>query len=272
VSKETFCPKCHASLPPRGRFCLECGLDLYEEGVHSPPRHIIPVILFLLLAAALATYIATRRPPKRSDPEKEEVSRLTNELLALVQEKGFATIVARYYKPDKERYERVGELLREIVRGRGAPGLNLFESSTMNDPEEADKFVKRFGTEHPEYVAGVLAAFKFNDGALRAKFGTKFGAQRTEDFVAWYLSLAFGSYKAEGAKVTEVSWQYRSDGPPLMVARIQYRVAYQPVPGVADPVTVAWLRRGKDAWTLELGIDELFNLPEVLDLLSRVKI
>lgn len=274
MTKTTQCPKCDAPLPERGRFCLECGLDLYEEGVHAAPRHLIPVAILLAAVAAFAIYAATRKPPAQADPEREEVTRLTARLLELAEQGEFPAIVSRFHEPDKERYKKAGELVREIVRGPGVPGLRIFETNAMNDIEEADKFVKKYGTPHPQYVAGVLAAFKFQDGALRAKFGLKYGAQRTKDFVAWYLSLAFGACKLKDAKIRSISWQPRGDAPPLMIASIEYPEGYEyePIPGVADPKTIAWLYHGKGKWTLELGMDDLFLLQEVLNLLGRVKI
>ena len=272
MTKSPRCPKCHATLPRRGRFCLECGLDLYEEGVHAPPRHLIPIAVVLAAVAAIAIYAATRTRRPQADPEREEVARLTAQLLELAEQGRFRTIVTRFYAPDKERYTRVDELLREIVRGAGAPGLNIFQTNAMNDPDEADKFVGKYGTPHPKYVAGLLGALKFRDGALMGKWGATFGAQRTEDFVCWYLRQAFRTYDLKGAKMGDIRWQPRGDAPPLMVATIQCAEAFEPIPGLADPRTIAWLHHGKGKWTLDLGIDDLFLLEEVLNLLGRVKI
>ena len=94
---------------------------------------------------------------------------------------------------------------REIVRGRGAPGLSNFRAIALDTLKEADKLVDRYKTQHPDYVVAVLAALTFNNGALRATVaGTPFGPQRAENFCAWHLALAFGGADPKAATIAGV--------------------------------------------------------------------
>jgi hypothetical protein len=277
VSKATICPQCHAQLPRTGRFCLECGCDLYEHGVRRPPIHIVPIALLVLAFGGLVTYIVTHESGGKAPPEVQEVTDLTTELLLLAADGEYRAMVTRFYQPDAECYERTDKLLRQIVRGSGVPGLNIFRAACVDDPEEADKFVKKYGVEYRDYVAGLLAALEFQDGALRTKLGAKFGAQRTLDFVAWYLSLVFGPTEPDRAEIATVRWQDGPDGSPLLVVSVRFpkprdATLSAPVAGVADPARLAWRRVGEGKWALTLGcLESHFRLEEVLQLLQRVK-
>jgi len=61
--KPARCPKCEAELPRRGRFCLECGCDLYAEGVRRPPPPLVPIALIALAVGIVAVLavLASRR-------------------------------------------------------------------------------------------------------------------------------------------------------------------------------------------------------------------
>jgi len=273
-----LCPQCHAQLPRRGRFCLECGYDLYERGVRRPPSVLLPIALGVLLVVAFGVWFVARDPGERRPPEYHEVMGLTQELLRLAAKGEYRTIVSRFYEPDAAVYQKTGDLLREIVRGSGAPGLNLFRAATTNDPNEADTFCRKYNVQHREYVGGLLGALGFDDGLLRTKLGGTFGEQRTQDFVAWYLFLAFRSVaEPDKAEVADARWETRADDEHL------YRVALRfpeplgelppaPIPGVADPAKLEWRRLGEGRWALTLGcLDDHFRLEEVLALLQRVK-
>jgi hypothetical protein len=278
VSKTTVCPQCHAQLPRRGRFCLECGADLYEQGVRRPPMHIIPITLVVLAFAGLAVYLALHEPGERQPPEYREVTQLTREVLRLAAASDYRTIVGRYYEPDAERYKRTDELLREIARGSGAPGLNLFRAQCMDDPEEAEKFIKKYAVEHVEYAAGLLGALAFQDGALRTRLGAQFGSERTLNFVAWYLSLAFGSVEPDKAEVADARWDVQADKEHLYVVTLRFpepldpTALPSPIPGVADPRRLVWRRLEEGKWVLTLGcLEDHFLLEDILALLQRVK-
>jgi hypothetical protein len=270
LTKQTRCPKCNAELPAKGQFCLECGLDLYGEGIRHAPRPWPAILLTVLFAGAIA-YLATRPPTPKLAPENEEVAQLTQGLLRLVAEGKCREAVRRFYVPDVERFDKTGAALREIVRGQGAPGLNLFRATCMDDMEEAKKFVQRFGAEHPAYVVQVLAALVFQDGALRTSLGgTQFGSQRTEDFLAWYLDLAFRDVDTSLAQVLTTRWQDSAGGERLLVASVRYPAPPNPLPGVADVTSIAWRRLADGRWVFAVGDQP--RLDEVLALLMKAKL
>lgn len=276
MSKTTICPQCHAQLPRRGRFCLECGCDLYEQGLRRPPIHILPIALLVAAGLALVAYLILHRPAAELDPDKEEIHDRTRTLLRLAAEGKYRDIVSRFYQPDAARYTKTSELLRDMVRDSGEVGLRHFSGASGDDEKEAIKFVKKYGAKHPEYAAGLLAALMFQDGALRTKFGAKFGAERTLAFVAWYLSLVFGPVDSARAEFADrARWEKGPDGADLLVVTLQFpedRDLPEPVPGVATPVRLAWRRLDDGRWALTLGcLENHFHLEEILALLQRVK-
>ncbi len=61
MTRQTHCPKCNAELPRKGQFCLDCGLDLYDEGIHHAPSPWFPIIvvalvIFLSIAFSLVRF------------------------------------------------------------------------------------------------------------------------------------------------------------------------------------------------------------------------
>lgn len=269
--KATSCPKCGAELPRRGRFCLECGCDLYAEGIRRPPLPIGRIVLVLAVVGGLVGLglVASRRSNDR--PEERLVRAQTKELLELAGAKRFEEIVRKFYVPNTAEFEAVETTLREIVRGSGAPGLNIFRASAMDNLEEARKFVERYGTPHLDYVVGVLAALCFPDGALRTTLGgTLVGAQRAESFLAWHLGLAFFGLEPAKATITAIRAAEAPDGSPMLIVSIRYPGQRQAIPGVIDPSELRWVQVDGRTWALTFG--HTFHLDEVLDLLQRVKL
>jgi len=231
----------------------------------------MPIVLGLIVVGAVVAFLATRSPGPRLSPEKEEVSALTRDLFGLVAEKEYKEIVRRFYEPDTKRFERTGEALREIVRGRGVPGLNIFRATCMDNLKEAEEFVKRYDTKYPRYVVGVLAAITFQDGALRTTIGGTFaGMQRTEEFLAWYLSLVFREANVRRAEIADIRWDQWTEEEALLVVTVEYPKPVEPIPGVADPSLIPWRRLPSGHWVLALGDDT--HLDEVLQFLQRVKL
>lgn len=272
-----LCPKCHAELPGKGRFCLECGCDLYQAGARRARLFGVRSLLTLAIVIGVlgVAVVGTRGrlvpSPREAPPEEQVVRRLTGELLALAAEKSYPEIVRRFYRPNGEEFQALEQALQEIVRGRGAPGLNIFRASAIDDLEEARKFVERHGTQHPEYVVGLLAALTFQDGALRATLGgAPLGTQRAEDLCSWHLSLAFHGVDAKAATIGEVAWRDGPRGEPRLVATVKYPESPTRVPGVLDPRALPWRLMGDGAWAL--AFDSKLGLDEVLDLLLRVKL
>jgi hypothetical protein len=273
----TQCPKCNVELPARGRFCLECGCDLYQAGARRPPLPWVRGLVLLavvgaLLVLAVLGYRGSLSPRSRELPPEERVVRdLTRELLRLADGGSYGDIVRRFYRPSAEEFARLDEALQEIVRGKGAPGLNLFRAQCVDDLEEARKFVERQGTKHPAYVVGVLAALTFQDGALRATLGgTPLGAQRAEDFAAWHLSLAFHGVDLKAAEVGDARWQDAPGGGSLLAVAVRYPEPPTRVAGVVDPATLCWRLTQDGGWALAFGGP--LGLDEVLAFLLNVKL
>jgi len=271
------CPKCNAELPARGRFCLECGCDLYQAGVRRAPLLGARSLVALAIAVGIlgAVVVATRgrlaTNSRELPPEEHVVRGLTGELLALAAERNYPEIVRRFYRSNGPEFQAIEQTLQEIVRGRGAPGLNIFRASAMDDLEEAKRFVERHGTQHPDYVVGLLAALTFQDGALRATLGgAPVGTQRAEDFCAWHFGLAFQGAGAKAARIAQIAWRDGPRGEPRLVAIVTYPESPALVPGVLDPRVLPWRLMGDGAWAL--AFDSRLCLDEVLDLLLRVKL
>ncbi|NQT51227.1 zinc ribbon domain-containing protein [bacterium] len=284
MSKTMICPQCHAQLPKSGRFCLECGCDLYDLGVRRPPAHIVPIVLVMVAFGVLVAYAVLHRPGEADDPDRKEVVALTEDVLRRVASgtrDDYRAMVSRYYQPDAERYAKTGHLLRDVVRGSGAPGLRLFQAACMDDTEEADKLCRKYGVPDREYVAGLLGALVFQDGALRTELGgTQFGAQRTLDFVAWYLFLAFRPEDPSQLEVADARWEQVTHGGTtenLYVVTLRPRASGSSdlppaIAGVASARRLAWRRLGSGKWALTLGcLDGHFRLEDILAFLLRLQ-
>jgi hypothetical protein len=204
-------------------------------------------------------------------PEERTVRDLSLEFLQLAGAGDYAAIVRRFVEPNAEEFRKAEETLGEIVRGRGAPGLNVFRASCMDDMEEARKLVGRYHTEHPDYLVAALTALTFQDGALRSTLGgAPVGAQRAADFCAWHLGLAFRGVAAKAAEVTDVRWREAAEGRPMLAATIRYPEATETVPGALAPTTLCWRLVGEGTWALSLGGD--LRLDEILAFLLQVKL
>jgi hypothetical protein len=279
MSKSSLCPQCQAQLPRRGRFCLECGCDLYEQGVRRRPMHVVPLAVLVLAVAALVYYGATRGPGKQKSEEYVTVvEQLTPELLELAAEgerEDYGRIVARFYRPDEARYQRTHELLRDIVRDY-AVELRHFRGACGNDPDKALAFVGKYEGRYPQYFAGLLSALMFEEGVLHTELGVKVGEERTRDFVAWYLWLAFRPVEPGRAEILNAGWEpfgeedyYVVD---LRFPQSGDLVLPTPIAGVADPRRLVWHRLGDGSWALRLGcLEDHFRLEEVVKFLQRIK-
>jgi hypothetical protein len=269
--KVTQCPKCDAELPRRGRFCLECGCDLYEEGVRRRAVPWLPILLGLGIAGGLVAVLAALFHTPAHPPEESLVRELSTEFLRLAAERKYGDIVTRFYQPNATEFDALDETLKEVVRGAGTRGLNLFRATCMDNHAEAEKFVNRFGTRHPAYVVRVLTGITFQDGDLRTSLGgTLIGAQRAESFCAWHLGLAFEGVDAAAARVAEIRWEDGPAGERLLVATIEYPERPEPMPGLADLSVLRWRQLRPGVWVLSLG--GRLGLDEVLELLKRVSV
>ena len=270
MSRPTHCPKCNVELPRKGRFCLECGLDLYEEGLHRPPFPWGPILVGLLAVGGVAAAVVLWPRGPKLPPEQLAVTQATAELLRLAAADDYTRIVERYCEPDTQRFEKTDALLREIARGSGAPGLNLFRATCKDNYEEARKLVDKYQTEHPDYITALLAEMTFEGGAFRTWLGTAFGTERSRVFLAWYLSVVFGDADTAGAKVVKAEWGRGAADEPLMRVTVHYPKLGDRPPGLPEPTVIPWRDLGGGAWALVLTDEPL--LQELLDLLRRIKL
>jgi len=272
-----LCPKCNAQLPPTGRFCLECGCDLYQAGVRRAPLFSARNLgIFAAAVGLLALVVVLSRgrfagPDDAMPPEERQVRELTRQLLGLARSGKYAELVRRFYRPNADEFQAIDHTLQQIVRGRGAPGLNIFRANAMDDLGEARKFVDRFGARHPAYVVSVLAALTFQDGELRATLGgAPLGVQRAEDFCAWHFKMAFDGVDPGSATVADVRWRDAPDGSRLLVASVSFPSPLQAVPGLIDVRQLPWRLLPDGTWALAFG--SRLNLDEVLDFLLRARL
>ena len=271
MPKKTECPMCNAPLPPKGRFCLECGCDLYQRGLRHRPLHLIPIGLAVLAAGVLAVWLVTYISRPRTPPDIAEVSDLTKDLLGRVASKDGIGIVKQFYKPDAERYEKTGLLLRNIARH---DRLVTVKARTLDKFDEVKKLVRQHGSEHPQYVAEVLVAVTFRKGLLNTALGARLGEDRTNAFIGkFYLSRVFEGVDVAQAEIIGLT---RAEDTPagekVIVATISYPKPPSPMSGVANPTTLRWRQLASGRWVLDLGSPEQYHLEEVLALLGRVEI
>jgi len=271
----TQCPKCNVELPARGRFCLECGCDLYQAGVRRPPLPWVKGLVLLAVVAALLAlvFLGSRGSPSTVPREERRVRDLTREMLRLAAGGDFREIVRRFYRPNADEFRRLDEAFHDLVHGRGAPGLRSFRSNCADDLQEARRFVERNGTPHPDYVVRLLVALTFQgeEGALRPTLGgAPIGAESAEDFAAWHLSLAFSGVDAKGAEVGDARWQDVPGIGSLLVVAVRYPEPPSLVPGLVDPATLRWRPTDDGGWALAFG--GTLGLDEVLAFLLKLKL
>ena len=238
------------------------------------------VITACIIVAAIAGLVILRWAGKGQEPEPEaappeirQVIEHTRELLRLVANKDGAEIVRRFYKPDTERYGKTSELLWEIVRGSGAKGLAVFKANSRDDYEVGRKVVREYGTRNPDYVASVLAAICFADGALNRSFGPKVGQGRTDAFIgSFYMSLVFHNVDVGTATIAGAVREDDPEDRQIITVTVRYPENPATMPGVASPTSIPWRRLPDGQWTLDLGSAEQYLLEEVVDFLRRCQL
>jgi len=262
--KPSRCPKCDSELPRKGRFCLDCGLDLYTEGIRRAP---IPwlQILILLIVGVVAVVLLVAPPWQSKTPfEIEEARNATKDFVALVAGGDYEAIVQRYYKPDAARFKETEQQLWEIVRGQGARGRKIFDSQEFRDLEAAIAYVRKNETANVGYVARLLS-----DMCARSELWMS--PQRTEVFFAWYLEQAFGGIEATPEQIGVDGPHWREG---FLTVKLTFPEAPEPPRGVEDPTVLRWRLVGgwggcrKGHCVLVFG--QRNHLDEVLDLLKRL--
>ncbi|MFP4055532.1 MAG: hypothetical protein ACLF0G_01550 [Candidatus Brocadiia bacterium] len=252
MPKPTQCPKCSAELPRKGRFCLECGLDLYEEGLRRRPLPWVPILVAAALAGAAVAYLATRSEREDEPPEFAAVRERTREVLRLAGEGDYTTIAARHMEPHADRFEAIREALLAIYRDQQ---VKLKMVRTRRD--ELDKLVSDYRAEHPEYIARLFRDLTDSQGMLFDIFAGKLDStQSARKFLAWYLALAFDGVDASQGTIADLRWTRGPEGRSALVAQLRYPQAPRPLDGVADPTLLPW-RLIDGEWVLVLGARQL---------------
>jgi hypothetical protein len=265
--KAMECPKCKAALPRRGQFCLDCGFDLYAEGLrHQPFPWFRTIAVPAIIAGALAVVIIG---PCKSEtaPEIDAVVGQSKEFLRLLAEKDYAQVVESYLKVDSGRFGEAEERLRDAIRGAGAQGLKNAQSHSFRNLEETTVYVRKHTTRHPEYLAKLLYAI-----VSHADPNPWLASQRTERFLAWYLEQAFGDLDMAKAQVASGGAHWEEG---KLTVALRFPEPVTPAPGMADPTVLRW-RLVSGGWVgcsrqravLDFGTDD--HLADFLDLLKRL--
>jgi len=300
VSKETHCPKCSATLPRRGRFCIECGLDLYREGIRRSPFVWLRVGGCGLVALLLAVLVLN--PFKPPPPEKQAVE-LTKQFLELLKAEDYGGIVERFYKPDTVRFRRVEDRLWEITCGEGAHGLwNVFGNWRLrqfNGFGDARDYVEKHGARHRDYVAALLYAVAYHLDANGKKIADpeqfRIGP-RAQRFYTWYLRHAFRPVDLRQIDLDNVEIRLVNASPEpgpggedgaeeeqdargalLYDVRVIYPSIGPLLPDFDDPTLIRWRYslgnaggcRSRPVYTLTLGGED--RLDDVLEFLKPLQ-
>ncbi|HPD14964.1 MAG TPA: hypothetical protein PLE19_08440 [Planctomycetota bacterium] len=261
------CPKCHAALPRKGQFCLDCGFDLYAAGLHHRPIPWFHILVLPLVLAGLAALLIVGPGKGDTAPEVKVVVEQTQGLLALLAQKDYAGAVEQYFRANAARFAAAEEKLRDIARGEGAQGLRNAQSHGFRNLDETLAYVRKHGTKHPDYIARLLYAI-----VSRPEPNPWLSPRRAELFFEWYLEQSFGRADTAHAQIAaqDARWE---DG--LMTVNVRYPEPPELVPGAADPsvlrwrlVGSAWGGCGKQRAVLDFGTDD--HLAEFLDLLTRL--
>ncbi len=264
--KATQCPKCKAELPRRGQFCLDCGLDLYGEGVRHRPFPWLKVLgIPAAVAIIAAAFVIGSRGKDETAPEVEAVVGQTREFLGLLAQKDYGAAVERFVKANSARYKEAEEKLWQIVRGAGAQGLKNAQSQGFRSLEAATTYVRKHRTAHPDYIGKLLYTIVSHPEPWLAP-------RRAHRFFEWYLEQSVGDTDVANARLAaqDARWD---EG--LLVVKVQYPGGPKPFPGAADLGELRW-RLAIGGWggcartrvVLDLGGDD--HLDELLGFLKRL--
>ncbi|MBM4033105.1 MAG: zinc ribbon domain-containing protein [Planctomycetes bacterium] len=261
------CPKCKAELPRRGRFCVDCGLDLYAEGLRHRPIPWFPIIALPVVVAGVLAVLIIGPCKGETAPEVDAVVGQSREFLRLLADKDYARVVDRFLKANSARYAEVEEKLRQCMRGAGAQGLKNAQSHGFRNLDEVFVYVKKHSSRSPEYVAHLLHAI-----VSHAEPNPWLSPRRAEVFYEWYLAQAFGGADLGKAQLaaTDARWE---EG--MMTVKVRFPEPPKVLPGVADPSVLRW-RLVSGGWggcerqraVLDFAPDDRLN--DLLDLLKRL--
>ncbi len=267
--KATQCPKCKAALPRQGQFCLDCGFDLYAEGLHHRPFPWAKVVGIPIAVAIVAAVLIIGPGGRKSDtaPEVEVVIGQTREFLRLLAAKDYAAAVEQFVKANSVRFGEAEEKLRQIARGAGAQGLKNAQSQGFRSLDEVLAYVRKHRTSNPDYTGKLLYTI-----VSHPEPNPWLSPRRADRFFEWYLEQSFGEADVAHAQLAtqDARWE---EG--LLTVKVRYPGGAKPLPGAADPEVLRWRLVGS-GWggcggqraVLELSGDD--HLSELLDLLKRL--
>ncbi|HUT34643.1 MAG TPA: zinc ribbon domain-containing protein [Planctomycetota bacterium] len=265
--KATQCPKCKAALPRRGQFCLDCGLDLYAEGLRHPPIPWFRIIALPVVAAGALAVLIIGPCKSETAPEIATVVEQTKDFLGLLAQKDYGRVVERYFAANTQRYADAEEKLRRIARGEGAQGLKNAQSQGLRNLDETLAYVRKHSARNPEYIAELLYTIVSHPDP-----NPWMSSERTERFFEWYLERAFGSCDAARAQVAAEGARWEGG---MLTVTVRYPEPVPPAPGMPDPTVLHW-RLVSGSWAgcsrqrvvLDFGTDD--HLGDLLDLVKRL--
>lgn len=265
----TQCPKCKATLPRKGQFCLECGLDLYAEGLRRRPIPWLQIIIVAVLVAGVLAVLIIGPGRPESAPEVEQVIEQTRDLLRLLAEKNYGQVVDRFLRANAQRYREAEERLRQIARGDGAQGLKNAQSHGFRSLDETLAYVRKQVTRHPDYVARLLYTI-----VSHPEPNPWLSPRRVDRFLEWYLEQQFGGLDMARAQLLAGGARWE-DG--ALVVNVRYPEMPKRIPGLADPTVLRWRLAsgtwggcGKQRAVLDYGGEAEDHLGEFLDFLKRL--
>ena len=265
--KATECPKCKAALPRRGQFCLDCGLDLYAEGLRHQPIPWFRIIAAPVVVAGVLAVLIIGPCKSETAPELDTVVEQTKDFLRLLAEKNYAEAAERYLKANRAHFEDAEEKLRNAARGAGAQGLKNAQSQGFRNGDEVLAYVRKHGARNPEYLAKLLYAM-----VSQPDPNPWLSSQRTGLFFAWYLEQAFGDLDVAKAQLASGGARWEEG---KLTVTLSFPDPVTPAPGMADPtvlhwrlVSGGWGGCGRQRAVLDFGTDD--HLADFLDLLKRL--
>lgn len=267
--KADQCPKCKAALPRRGQFCLDCGLDLYAEGLRHRPVPWFHIIAVPIVAAGVLAALIIGPCKGEGAPEVAAVLAQTRELLRLLADGDHAQVVQRYYRANAERFGAAEERLRQIARGEGAPGLKKAQAHGFRNLDEVLAYVRKHGTRNPECIARLLHAI-----VSHGEPNPWLSPRRVDRFFEWFLEQQFAGLDVSRADVSAATAGW-DEG--VLVVNVRYPQTPKPLGGLPDPsafrwrlITSSWGGCTRHSVMLDYGGEVEDRLSEFLDFLKRL--
>lgn len=230
IPERLRCPNCARRLPEKGRFCLECGQDLYEVGFRHPPSRMPYIVLAVgVVLVGYVSYRVWRSSQPQLTPWQREVLEATRNFLELIRTGKYRRAVDKYFSESSapEKYAKYREFLRSIDEHSGF--LQVVSSSY-----ERIRDIATTVSKYPEYCATFVKSIADVKGRLRQKVG------RTDRFLAWWLEESFSGVDLSSYRIT-VEVDEGEEGE-RAIAKIRYAGTPKVDPAFDDPRSIEWVK------------------------------